>query len=117
MTTSVLDFFINTAFAADPSSVTAQGGGTSLFLMLIIFVVFMYFGIWRPQSKRGKEQRKMMESIAKGDEVVTAGGILGKVSKLADQYIILSLNDSVEMTVQKTSVVGILPKGTIKSIN
>jgi len=114
----VFCFLVPAVASADAplAAQSAGGGGMSLFLMFGIFLLFMYFGIWRPQTKRTREQRTMLDGLAKGDEVVTAGGILGKIVKLADQFIVLSLNDSVEMTVQKTSIVTVLPKGTMKSI-
>ena len=117
MITAILDFLISPANAAGVGTAPpGSGGGMSLFLMLGVFLLFMYFGIWRPQTKRAREQRSMLDALAKGDEVVTAGGILGKIAKLTDQFIVLSLNDSVDMMVQRASIVSVLPKGTMKSI-
>jgi preprotein translocase subunit YajC len=119
---NVLSFFITSAHAdtalVSPTSAAApQGAGNfSLVLMLGIFIVFMYFAVWRPQAKRAKEQRNLLDSLTKGDEVVTTGGILGKISKVADNYIVLALAENVEITVQKSSIAGALPKGTLKSI-
>lgn len=119
---SITNFFINSAYAAEATTATTtaaqqqQGGGFSLIIMLGVFVLFMYFAMWRPQSKRAKEQRDLIGSLAKGDEVVTAGGILGKISKVTDSYAVLALSDNVEITVQKSSIVSALPKGTLKSI-
>lgn len=93
-----------------------QGGGPSLLIMVAVFFAFMYFTIWRPQSKRAKQQRDLITSLAKGDEVMTAGGLLGKVTKLTDQYIGLSVSNNVEIFMQKSSIVTVLPKGTLKSI-
>lgn len=114
--TPIINFFITGAHAATPAGQPDQSGGFSLMLMLGVFVLFMYFVMWRPQSKRAKEQRDLISSLNKGDEVVTAGGILGKISKVTDTYVILSLADNVEITVQKSSIVNALPKGTLKSI-
>jgi len=111
----LLNFFISSAYAADTAGPQPQNG-FSLVLMLGVFVVFMYFAVWRPQSKRAKEQRDLLSSIAKGDEVVTAGGMLGTVNKVSDSYISLGLADNVEITMQKSSIVKVLPKGTLKSI-
>ena len=116
---SVLNFFIpsahaDTTVAAAPAQ--APQGGFSFLAMMAVLVFFMYFILWRPQSKRAKEHRDLINSIAKGDEVMTAGGILGTVSKITDQYIILSLNENTEITVQKSSVTNVLPKGTLKAI-
>lgn len=115
----ILNFFISNAYA-DASSVASaagsQGGGLSFVMMFAVFFVFIYFAIWRPQNKRAKEQQNLLTSIAKGDEVVTAGGLIGRVTKVSDQYITLSVANNVEMSLQKSSVVNILPKGTLKSI-
>jgi len=70
----------------------------------------------RPQQKRAKEQKAMMEALAKGDEVVTAGGVLGKISKIADAYITLEISSGAELVVQKSSITMVLPKGTLKTL-
>lgn len=111
----ILNFFITSAHAADAAP-AQQGGGFSLVLMTALFIFFMYFVMWRPQSKRAKEHRNLIGSLTVGDEVVTAGGILGKISKVTDSYIFLALADNVVITVQKNSIVNALPKGTLKSI-
>lgn len=110
----VLNFFVTNAYAADAAP--QQGGGYSLILMTAVFILFMYFVMWRPQSKRAKEHRNLITSLTTGDEVITAGGILGKIAKVTDSYIILSLADNIQITVQKSSIVNALPKGTLKSI-
>lgn len=110
----MLNFFVTSAYAADAAP--QQGGGFSLILMTAIFILFMYFVMWRPQSKRAKEHRGLISSLTTGDEVVTSGGILGRISKVTDSYVVLSLADNVEITVQKGSIVNALPKGTLKSI-
>ena len=76
----------------------------------------MYFAVWRPQSKRAKEQRNLLSSLAKGDEVITIGGILGKITKITESYIVLSINENMDMTMQKSAIANVLPKGTLKSI-
>jgi preprotein translocase subunit YajC len=86
------------------------------FLPLILIFVVFYFLLIRPQMKRAKEQRKMIEALAKGDEVVTGGGMLGKVTKVGDQYISLEIADGVVTHVQKSAVQTLLPKGTIKEL-
>ena len=111
----LLSFFITSAHAADAAP-AQQGGGFSLLIMTAVFIFFMYFVMWRPQSKRAKEHRNLISSLTTGDEVVTAGGILGKISKVTDHYIVLALTDNVQITVQKNSIVNALPKGTLKSI-
>ncbi len=111
-----LQFFVSNAYADTAAAPAQQGGGLSLIMMTGIFILFMYFVMWRPQSKRVKEHRNLISSLAKGDEVVTAGGILGRVVKISDTYIVLSLADNVEITMQKSSISNVLPKGTLKSI-
>jgi preprotein translocase subunit YajC len=80
-----------------------------------MFVV-LYFLMIRPQMKRQKEQKAMIDALAKGDEVITAGGILGKVSKVTEAYVTVEVADGTEVVMQKASVTMLLPKGTIKSI-
>lgn len=110
-------FFISDAYADTGAAASAQAAGNFSFMILIgFFLVIMFFGVWRPQSKRAKEQRDLLSSLSKGDEVVTAGGILGKIAKVTDNYIVLTLSENVEITIQKSSIVGALPKGTLKSI-
>ena len=83
--------------------------------MVAIFVVF-YFLLIRPQQKRGKETKTMLEALQKGDEVVSAGGIVGKISKLTDSYATIEVAPGVEMTIQRTAISLLLPKGTVKSL-
>jgi preprotein translocase subunit YajC len=114
---NILSFFISDAHADVAATTPPPGAGNfSLFIMLAVFIVFMYLVVWRPQNKRAKEQRDLMSSLAKGDEVITAGGILGKITKVSEQYAVLALADNVEITIQKTSIISALPKGTLKSI-
>lgn len=114
---SILDFFVSNAYADTTSVAPQAGGGLSLMIMLGLLLVFMYFMTIRPQAKRAKEHRNLLNSLAKGDEVVTVGGILGKIEKINDSYIVLSLADEVKIIVQKNSISSALPKGTLKSIN
>ena len=83
-------------------------------LPLVLMFVVLYFVMIRPQMKKQKEHKAMIEAIAKGDEVVTAGGILGKVSKLGDGYIGLEIANGVDVQIQRSAVVQVLPKGSIK---
>lgn len=83
-------------------------------LPLVLMFVVLYFVMIRPQMKKQKEHKAMIDAIAKGDEVVTAGGILGKVSKLGDGYIGLEIANGVEVQIQRSAVVQVLPKGSIK---
>jgi len=105
---------ISSAYAQTPSA--APGSDLMAFLpMVLIFVVF-YFLLIRPQQKKAKEHRTMLAALQKGDEVVTAGGIVGKIGKLTEQYATLEVAPGVEMTVQRQSVAQLLPKGTIKAL-
>lgn len=116
MMEQVASFFVSNAYA-DTSAVSPQGGGISMMVMFAIFFIFAYFAIWRPQSKRAKEQQALLSSLTKGDEVVTVGGVLGRISKINEQYITLSVGtNNVEIVMQKSSVATVLPKGTLKSI-
>lgn len=94
----------------------AQQSSLSFMIMFVIFFIFIYFAIWRPQNKRAREQQQMMSSLAKGDEVMTAGGVVGRISKVAEQFVTVNVANNVELLLQKSSVVNVLPKGTIKSI-
>ena len=102
--------FAQTAPAASPGGADLLGG---LWPLLLMFVV-LYFVMIRPQMKRQKEHRAMVEALAKGDEVATAGGLLGRVSKLGETYIGIEVSEGVEVQVQRSAVVQVLPKGTIK---
>ena len=104
--------YAQTAPAADPGIM----GSLTTFLPLILMFVVMYFLMIRPQQKRAKEQKAMMDALAKGDEVVTAGGILGKVAKVNDTYVTVEVAANTEIVVQKASITTLLPKGTLKSL-
>ncbi len=103
------------------SSAYAQsaGGGDSGFigfLPIILMFALLYFLMIRPQMKRAKETKAMIEALQKGDEVVTAGGVVGRISKLGEQYVTLEIAPNTEIVVQRTAVQVPLPKGTIKSL-
>lgn len=108
--------FINNAFAAATGAQAPQADGTySLIMIAAIFVLF-YFMLIRPQNKRAKEHRELISKLKKGDEVLTSGGILAKVVNVDDQYIKVSLNEQVEIVLQRSAVSAVLPKGTLKSV-
>ncbi len=111
-----MNLLISNAWAADPAPAAANGGGLLGFLPLIIIFVIFYFLLIRPQSKRTKEHKAMIAALAKGDEVVTAGGILGRVSQIADPYVVLEIADGVQVKAERHTVQKVLPKGTIKSV-
>ncbi|HCY16060.1 MAG: preprotein translocase subunit YajC [Curvibacter sp. GWA2_64_110] len=109
--------FISSAFA-QTAPAAAAGGSMQDSLMsmlpLVLMFVVLYFVMIRPQMKKQKEHRAMVEALAKGDEVVTAGGLLGKVSKMGDNFIGIEIANGVEIQVQRSAVVQVLPKGSIK---
>ena len=82
--------------------------------MLVLMFVVLYFIMIRPQMKRQKEHRAMIEALAKGDEIVTSGGLLGRVSKMGESYLHIEVANGVELQVQRSSIVQVLPKGTLK---
>jgi preprotein translocase subunit YajC len=92
------------------------GSFMSLLPTLVIFALVFYFLLIRPQAKRAKEHRKLMEGIVKDDEVVTTGGVTGKVIRVADNYVVLNIADNIEVIFQKAAVAMVLPKGTLKAI-
>ena len=106
--------FISNAYA----QTAAAGAESSLmsFLPIILMFVVLYFLMIRPQMKRQKEQKAMMDALAKGDEVVTAGGILGRVTRVTDAYVTLEIANGTEVVIQKIAVATLLPKGTIKAL-
>ena len=93
-----------------------QGGGLFLPLMMVAILLFMYFTTIRPQRKRQKEHAAMVSALKKGDEVALSSGMLGKISGLDDNYLILAVGGNVELKFQKIHVTSVLPKGTLKSV-
>lgn len=108
--------FISQAHAAAEGA--PEGGGMQLFIMLGLFAVIFFFMIYRPQAKRVKEHKNLMSSMGKGDEVLTSGGLVGKITKIADDsdFIVVALNDKNDVTIKKDFVTAVLPKGTIQSL-
>lgn len=110
-----MSFFMSDAIAS--SGATVQGSPYSLIIMLVMFGLIFYFMILRPQQKRAKDHKKLMDSIGKGDEVMTTGGLIGRVAKVADTgIIIIALNDTMEVMIKRDFVAAILPKGTMKAL-
>ncbi|MCS0615423.1 preprotein translocase subunit YajC [Massilia sp. GER05] len=91
-------------------------GNLTTFAPLILMFVVMYFLMIRPQQKRQKELKTMMDALAKGDEVITVGGMLGRVTKVTDTYVTVEVSAGTEVVVQKNAVTALLPKGTLKSL-
>jgi len=109
--------FISSAFAQ--TAPAAAGGGDMMsslgsMLPLVLMFVVLYFVMIRPQMKRQKEARAMIDALAKGDEVATSGGLLGKITQIGEQYLTIEIAKGVEVQVQRSAVVQVLPKGAIK---
>lgn len=108
-----MNLFFSTAYAQE---VAPAPNATSSILFFGGFLLLFYFILWRPQSKRAKEHRELLSAITKGDEVMTSGGLLGKVTKVSDEYVVVKVAENVELKMQKSSIAGALPKGTINQI-
>ncbi|MCO6545967.1 MAG: preprotein translocase subunit YajC [Gilliamella sp.] len=110
-----MDFLISNAYAVDGQ--TPESNPYFLPIMLVVFGLFFYFMIMRPQQKRAKAHRDLMASISKGDEILTNGGLIGRVSKVNENgYIALELNDTTEVVIKRDFITSVLPKGTMKSL-
>jgi preprotein translocase subunit YajC len=102
-----------------PAYAQAAGGGDAglmSFLPIILLFVILYFIMIRPQMKRAKEQKAMIEALQKGDEVVTSGGLVGRITRLGDQYVTLEIAPNTEIVLQRSAVQVPLPKGTLKTL-
>ena len=110
--------FISSAFAQTAPAAAAAGGDMQSSLMsmlpLLLMFVVLYFVMIRPQMKKQKEHKTMIDALAKGDEIITAGGFLGKVSKLGDSFLSIEIANGVEVQMQRSAVIQVLPKGSIK---
>jgi len=107
-----MDFFITPAWA-QTAAASPMGGYSNFIVLGLIFVVF-YFLLIRPQTKRAKEHREMVGKLSAGDEIVTTGGILGRISQVQDQFITLEVASGVAITLQRFQVAQLMPKGTYK---
>ncbi len=107
------------SFLISDAHAQAAGGAAadpiSPLIMMVVFFAIFYFIAIRPQMKRAKEHRAMLDALSKGDEVVTSGGILGRVTDMSDAFITIEIADKLEIKVQKHAITAVLPKGTIKS--
>ncbi|MGQ0618865.1 MAG: preprotein translocase subunit YajC [Panacagrimonas sp.] len=110
---SLLDFLVSPAHA---QAAAAAPNPLFQFAPLVILIVIFYFMLIRPQMKRTKEHRQMLNSLAKGDEAVTSGGVAGRVINLGENYITLEVAEGVAIKVQKSAVTSVLPKGTLKAV-
>ena len=111
----LIDLMIAPAYAQSAPAAPFGSDLVSFLPMVAIFVVF-YFLLIRPQQKKAKEAKAMLEALQKGDEIVTAGGVLGRISKIGDQYLTIEIATGTEVMVQRGAVAQLLPKGTIKAL-
>lgn len=108
-----MSLFISDAWA-DAAPAAPQTGGLMGFVPLIVIFILFYFLLIRPQMKRAKEHRKMVETLAKNDEVVTSGGLLGRITEVGESFITVEIAEGVRVKVQKSAVTSLVPKGTAK---
>jgi preprotein translocase subunit YajC len=107
-----MDFLIANAYAQDAA---AQPGALAQFLPLILIFIVFYFLLIRPQMKRAKEHKALVANLGKGDEVVTNGGLLGRITDLNDSFVTLELTEGVQIKIQRQAIAAVMPKGTMKS--
>ncbi|NQZ51263.1 MAG: preprotein translocase subunit YajC [Moritella sp.] len=112
-----MSLFIANAVAAE-GVIGPAGGGYEMLIMLGIFGVIFYFMIYRPQAKRQKDQKNLMSSLSKGEEVLTVGGIVGKITKISDgnDYVVISIADATKVTIKRDYIAAVLPKGSMQSL-
>ncbi|MGH8255093.1 MAG: preprotein translocase subunit YajC [Steroidobacteraceae bacterium] len=111
-----MSLLVSDAMAQGSGGATsALGGGYGQIVILVVFVAIFYFLLIRPQQKRAKDQQSMLSRLSTGDEVVTTGGILGRITEVGDSFITLEITDGVRVKVQKAQVTALMPKGTLKS--
>ena len=111
---NLLDLLIPAAYAQAAPAAQSQGG-LGMMLMPLILIAVMYFLMIRPQMKRAKEHKGMLDKLSKGDEVITSGGIAGVITDIGENFITVEVADNVRLRVQKAAVGNVLPKGTLKS--
>jgi preprotein translocase subunit YajC len=109
-----MSLLVSDAYAQTPGGALGGGGPTQI-IILVVFVAVFYFLLIRPQQKRMKDQQAMMSRLTTGDEVVTNGGILGRITDVSDTFITLEVADGVRIKVQKSQISQLMPKGTLKS--
>ena len=111
----MFDFLIPVAHAATTGAAAPKSPMGNMVFLLVIFAAIMYFLMWRPQSKRAKQQREMLSAIKAGDEVITSGGIIAKVVKVEEQFMTADIAAGTTVKLQKNAVSMVLPKGTMKA--
>jgi preprotein translocase subunit YajC len=110
-----MSLFISSAYAAGPAA-PANGGLIQPLIMGAVFIAFFYFMIWRPQAKRAKEQRALLDSLVVGSEVVFAGGLMGRIKKLDGDFSVITISSGVDLKVQKAAIATVLPEGTLAKL-
>lgn len=108
--------FIENAYAAGGAAPKGEGNPIFFYIMIVVLIAVFWFFLIRPQQKKQKEHQKMLSAIGKGDEVITNGGVLGRVKELGDQFITLEVAQGVELRVQRGAIGALVPKGTLKHI-
>ncbi len=111
-----MSFFISDALAEAPAAAPAGAGGLESLIFPIGLIIILYFFMIRPQVKRQKELKKMVDALAKGDEVQIEGGLMGKITDLGENFAKLEVAEGVEVKVRRSSVVGVMPKGSLKEL-
>ena len=106
---------ISTAMAQGAAPAAGSGGLSSLIFTMAAFIAIFYFLLFRPQQKRAKEQQAMLAALANGDEVVTSGGLLGRIVEVGDNYLGVEIAEGVRIKVQKSAITQVLPKGTLRN--
>ena len=104
-----MDFFIQNAYA----QTAQQGSSSGFFIMMALMFAAFYFLLIRPQNKKQKQHQSMVSALQVGDEVLTAGGILGRITGVSEHYAVVSISDNTEIKIQKQSISAVVPKGTI----
>ncbi len=112
----LLDFFISNAMAGGAAGAPQPTAGLADFLPLILLFVIFYFMLIRPQMKRAKEHKALVEGLAKDDEVVTNGGLLGTITDLGENFVVLEVASGTEVKVQRGAIANVLPKGSLKTL-
>lgn len=113
-----MSFFISDAWAQGGAATgAATTAGAFNIVLLVVFVVMLYFLLLRPQLKRAKQHKQMVEALAKGDEIVTSGGMLGKITQVEESFVAVEVAKGMEVRLQKSAVASVLPKGTYKPVS
>lgn len=110
-----MSFFISNAYATGTAAPPAQSPMTTIVMMVVMIAIF-YFMIWRPQSKRAKEHRELINSLTEGSEIMFSGGLMGRIVKMNDEIVVVEISKGVEIKIQRASVISVLPEGTLNNI-